>query len=93
MDNSNNNGQKRKPSFAFRIIGPVVGLFIGYLIAPEIPLLGKVPFATALTRGATLSGLDQMILPYAQTASNYMVGGLIGGFIVGFIIDNLIFKK
>jgi len=39
-----------------------------------------------ISRGATLQGLDQILIPTAQKSFNYMLVGAIIGGVVGFVI-------
>ncbi len=47
-------------------------------------LIGQLPFSIVITRGATLDGLDKMLVPLAQRSFNYMLAGAILGGIAGF---------
>jgi hypothetical protein len=62
------------------IVGALVGAAIGFLVRPSVPLLGQLPFMAVITRGASLQGLDQLLVPIAQSSFDQMVMyGLVGG--------------
>ena len=70
-----------------------LGSVIGFLLRPSAPLVGQLPLSIVITRGAELRGLDQLLVPAAQTSFNYvLVGGLIGT-AVGFIAPKFMTKK
>src|SRR6266446_6181132 len=48
------------------IVGLLIGLVLGFLLRPAVPLLGQVPFSTVIARGANLHGLDQLLVGYAR---------------------------
>ena len=61
------------------LLGGIIGVVVGFLFRPSIPILGQLPFETVITRGSNLSGLDLLLKGAAETSFNYMlVGGLIG---------------
>jgi hypothetical protein len=51
---------------------------------PSVILIGQLPFGTVVTRGATLTGLDQILVPAAQQSFNVTLGGGIAGAVAGF---------
>ena len=63
--------------------GAVLGAFIGFLLRPSVFLVGKLPFATVITRGGNLSGLDELLVPTAQTSFNYLIVGAVLGALAG----------
>jgi hypothetical protein len=77
----------------FMIIGVIVGGFIGFLLRPAVALVGQLPFTVVITRGATLQGLDQLLVPAAQTSFNYMLVGWIVGAVAGFLATKVIASK
>ena len=82
-------------------VGFVLGGFVGFLLRPSAPFIGQLSFVTVITRGATLSGLDRLLVPTAETSFNYMVSGalLVGmigavlGTICGLVFSFLSSKK
>jgi small basic protein len=67
------------------IIGLLVGGVVGFLLRPNVPLMGQLPFTTVITRGSNLRGLDQLLLGYARSSFNYLVAGIIVGTLIGLI--------
>ncbi|MEX0641056.1 MAG: hypothetical protein WD468_00065 [Pirellulales bacterium] len=64
------------------ITGGFIGGFVGFLMRPSF-FDYKPPFSAVITRGATLEGLDEILVPIAQSAFNTMMfwavlGGIIG---------------
>ena len=83
----------RKKSLAVKIgaAGALAGGILGYLMRPSAILIGQLPFGAVITRGASLKGVDQILVPLAQKSFNIMMAGLIigaaVGLVVGYIID------
>lgn len=73
--------------------GFIVGGFIGFLLRPTVALVGQLPFTVVITRGATLQGFDQLLVPAAQTSFNYMLVGGIAGVVAGFLATKIIANK
>ena len=67
------------------IVGVLIGSVVGFLLRPNVPLIGQLPFRTVITRGANLRGLDQLLLGYARTSFNYLIAGMVLGAVVGLI--------
>jgi|SRR5947209_6831085 len=67
------------------ILGVPIGGFIGFLLRPS-GLTGQLPFDVVITRGSNLKGLDELLVPLAQTSFNYMLAGAILTAIVGTFI-------
>jgi len=70
----------------FALAGLFVGVFLAFLLRPSAPLVGQLPFSVVITRGATLTGLDEMLKPMAARSFNITIGGAILGSIVGILI-------
>ncbi|SES80835.1 hypothetical protein SAMN04488587_1119 [Methanococcoides vulcani] len=68
------------------LAGTLIGALIAYLLRPEAPQIGQLPFGVVMTRGADLSGLDEMLIPIAEASFNYTVAGAIIGAIIGTIV-------
>jgi hypothetical protein len=77
----------------FLVGGFCLGAFLGFLLRPSAALVGQLPFMVVLTRGASLQGMDQILVPLARTSFNYLLfGGIIGG-AVGFIAPRFLTVK
>lgn len=75
------------------ILGFFIGGLVGYLLRPSAFLIGQLPFSTVITRGASLQGMDKLLVPMAQTSFNTMaIGGVIGG-IAGVAISYFASKR
>jgi hypothetical protein len=71
------------PRLLLTFLGILLGGIIGILTRPSVFLVGQLPLTAVLTRGATLSGIDQLLVPVAQSSFNHValytiVGGVIG---------------
>ena len=67
------------------IAGLIIGSVVGFLLRPNVPLVGQLPLTTVISRGVNLRGLDQLLLGYARTSFNYLVAGMVVGTVVGLI--------
>jgi len=67
----------------------LAGLLIGYLLRPSYPLVGQLPFWIVVTRGATLSGWDALLVPAAAESFNTMAGGAAVGLVLGALASSL----
>ena len=70
----------------FAVVGALVGTMLGYVLRPSAFLVGQLPFSTVISRGANLDGLDQLLVPTAQSSFNLLVAGAIFGAVVGAVI-------
>jgi hypothetical protein len=70
-------------------LGLLAGALIGYLMRPSAPLIGQLSFGTVMTRGGNLQGLDQMLLPMAQSSFNHVLAGALLGALAGVVIGHL----
>lgn len=75
------------------LIGSLVGGLLGYVMRPAAPFIGQLPFKAVITRGASLSGLDQILVPIAQSSFNYLLLGLVGGLLVGLVAGHVYFSR
>ena len=73
-------------------VGLLIGGVVGFLLRPSVPIMGQLPFSTVITRGANLHGLDQLLVGYARTSFNYLIGGMVVGAVIGFVAALLIRK-
>ena len=64
-------------------LGCLLGALIGILTRPSLFLLGQLPIPVVLSRGATLSGIDQILVPAAQSSFNHVVLWSVVGAVVG----------
>jgi len=71
------------------VLGLLAGALTGYLMRPSAPLIGQLPFGTVITRGANLKGLDQMLVPMAQSSFNHLLAGAFLGALAGVVIGHL----
>lgn len=74
-------------------IGGVAGGVVGFLARPSVPLVGQLPFATVITRGGSLTGLDVLLKGVAETSFNYLLVGVVVGAAVGWFIQQQSAKK
>jgi hypothetical protein len=56
-------------------------------------LIGQLPFGAVITRGATLKGVDQILVPLAQRSFNIMMAGLIIGAVIGLVVGYVIERR
>lgn len=64
-----------------------MGGFVGFLLRPAIPLIGvKLPFGVVITRGSGLAGLNQVLVPLAQSSFEDLLAGAAVGAVVGVVI-------
>jgi hypothetical protein len=71
------------PAVLACLLGILLGGFVGYLLVPSLPFVGKLPLGHIFTRGAFLEGLDTMLVSVAETSFNYMLLGAILGGVIG----------
>jgi hypothetical protein len=81
---------KPVPIGLFMVAGFLLGAFIGFLMRPAAFLIGQLPLETVITRGSSLNGLDQLLVPTAQSSFNMMLTGAIIGAIAGAIASRLL---
>ncbi|MDO8721408.1 MAG: hypothetical protein Q7J31_04175 [Syntrophales bacterium] len=77
----------------YAIGGFFVGAILGFLFRPSVFLIGQLPFSAVITRGANLQGMDQMLIPAAQSAFNVMVAVAIVGTLIGAGIGHYLSTK
>lgn len=75
------------------IIGFFIGGVLGFLFRPSAFLVGQLPFGTVISRGVTLQGMDQLLVPLAQSSFNTMFAVAIVGALIGAGIGHLISKR
>lgn len=64
-------------------IGFLAGGFVGFLMRPPAPLIGKLPFEAVITRGANLKGFELALLPLVETSFQYLLTGAVIGIFIG----------
>jgi hypothetical protein len=87
MENSNG------PMIGIGIVGFLIGGFVGFLARPSAFLVGQLPFEHVISRGATLNGMDQLLVPLAQQSFNITLIGAIIGAIAGIVIGYFVGKR
>lgn len=70
---------------AFAVGGTIMGGYIGYLLRPTVPMLGKIPFPDLITRGSRLDGINPLLVSSARTSFNYFMAGVLLGIALGAI--------
>ena len=78
--------------WAFTAAGILVGAVMGFILRPSVPLLGQLPIETVMTRGASLSGLEQLLVPTAQQSFNVMLTGAVLGALFGLVLFRTLAK-
>jgi hypothetical protein len=77
----------------FCVIGFFIGGIIGFLYRPSAFLIGQLPLDVVLTRGANLKGMEQVLIPLAQTSFNNMVAIALIGALIGIAVGYLLSKR
>ncbi len=77
----------------FPLIGALAGGAVGYLYRPSAFLTGQLPFIHVISRGRTLKGFDQVLVPLAEKSFNYLVAGLVLGAALGFVVKTVLSKN
>jgi MFS family permease len=67
----------------YPLVGGVAGAVVGYLTRPSGMLGGQLPFGAVITRGGSLQGLDEVLVPLARQSFNQMAAGTIAGAMLG----------
>ena len=73
--------------------GGFAGALVGFLFRPSAFLIGQLSFETVITRGANLTGIDELLIPIAQRSFNILVAGLVIGAIIGLVVGYVIDQK
>ena len=75
-----------RPKAFFILIGALLGGAVGFLLRPSNMLTGQLDFATVITRGANLKGLDALLKSQAESSFNTMLLATIVGAGIGFLL-------
>ncbi|MDA8390708.1 MAG: hypothetical protein M0Z76_08290 [Gammaproteobacteria bacterium] len=74
------------------IFAPVLalaGAVIGFLLRPADIFGHQLPFSIVMTRGDTLRGLNQLLIPLARQSFNDVLAGALCGLAAGLIVAAL----
>ena len=80
----------KKTLFSLGTLGFLVGGFIGFLSRPSSPLAGRVSFIHSLTRGASLEGVNQVMINLAERSFDIMLIGALIGLVIGIILGYIL---
>lgn len=74
--------------------GIFLGGLLGYALRPSVLLIGKLPFGIVITRGATLTGVDRILVDAAARSFNVLLagaalGGLLGWGLAAMLAGNI----
>jgi hypothetical protein len=86
-------GGRNIVDFRLSAIGAIAGGAVGYLYRPSAFMVGQLPFQHVITRGRSLKGLDQVLVPFAEKSFNYMLAGVVIGAVLGFVLKLLLDRK
>lgn len=75
------------------IIGFLAGGVLGFLYRPSAFVIGQLPFDVVITRGANLKGIDQVLIPMAQSSFNNMMAIAVLGAVIGIVAGLLISRR
>lgn len=75
------------------IVGFIAGGVLGFLYRPSAILIGQLPIDVVITRGANLKGVDQVLIPLAQSSFNNMVAIAVVGAVIGIVAGLLMSKR
>ncbi|MBN1473572.1 MAG: hypothetical protein JW914_03060 [Syntrophaceae bacterium] len=75
------------------IVGLITGGLIGFLYRPSALIIGQLPFSTVITRGANLKGVEQVLVPMAQSSFNNMMTIAVIGAAIGITLGLLLSRK
>ncbi len=82
-----------RPMMGIGIVGFLIGGLVGFLARPSAFFLGQLPFEHVISRGATLKGMDQMLVPLAQRSFNITLIGAIIGAVAGIVIGYFVGRR
>ena len=82
-----------RPMIGIGIVGFLIGGLVGFLARPSAFFLGQLPLEHVISRGATLKGMDQMLIPLAQRSFNITLIGAIIGAVAGIVIGYFVGRR
>ena len=82
--------KKKNNTASFGILGAVAGGLIGFLLRPSAPVIGQLPFQDVITRGLTLKGITQVLVPIAERSFNMLLIGAAAGCVLGILVAKMI---
>lgn len=86
-------GDNLLSKYRLPLIGALLGGAIGYLYRPTTFLSGQLSFIHVISRGRTLKGFNQALVPVAEKSFNYLVAGLVLGAALGFVVKTTLSKN
>ena len=87
------SGKSNGLAIKLGIVGFIAGGILGFLYRPSAFIIGQLPFDIVITRGATLKGVDQVLIPMAQSSFNNMMAIAVLGAVIGIVAGLLISRK
>jgi hypothetical protein len=87
------SGKSKNLVVPFCVIGFFIGGLIAFLYRPSAFLVGQLPFDVVITRGANLKGVDQVLIPLAQSSFNNMIAIALIGALIGIAVGYLLSKR
>lgn len=87
------SGKSNGLAIKLGIVGFIAGGILGFLYRPSAFIIGQLPFDIVITRGATLKGVDQVLIPMAQSSFNNMMTIAVLGAVIGIVAGLLISRK
>lgn len=61
------------PLGLFICLGGLFGFLAGCVTRPAAMLVGQLPLFVVLSRGVTLQGFDQLLVPFAEESFNHII--------------------
>lgn len=80
---------RRSAPWVWVTVGFFGGAASGFVMRPSALLVGQLPFGMVITRGSSLTGLDQLLVPTAQQSFNVMLMAALVGAILGFALHRI----
>lgn len=68
------------------VVGALLGGLVAFLLRPSAPLIGQLSFGAVVSRGRSLRGLDQILVPVAERSFNQLLVGLVLGGLAGLVL-------
>jgi F0F1-type ATP synthase assembly protein I len=80
-------------ALALAFVGLLVGIALGILTRPSLPLFGQLPIGAVLTRGAALTGMDVLLKSAAEESFNHVLVVAIIGTLAGAVLGWFVGQK